>query len=306
MSRFRLNISKLKKLNNNGKILLKVDMSGYCTYSCGGSANCLIEVNTIENFIKVMQYIIDNNIPYFVIGNGSNILVADSGYQGVILKLGGDLARIERIDDNSVECGAGVRLSQIYSYCLGENLSGVEEGAAIPASIGGAVYMNAAAYNYETAKIVKFVVAFVDGKLKYFDNASCKFGYRKSVFQDNSAIIVRVGLEFDQADADTIRQNFQLTMAKRLSSQPLDKPSAGCVFKRQDGIIVSKLIDDAGLKGLTVGRAQVSTKHANFIVNLGGATAQDIYDLIQLVKIKVKDKYGIDLKEEIKFLGEFR
>lgn len=305
MSRFRLNISKLKKLNNNGKTLPNIEMSNYCTYKCGGRIRLLLEINTIENFIKVIQYLLQHNIPYFVLGNGSNILVADSGFNGVVLKLGGDFARIEQLTDNSIECGAGVRLSQIYSYCLGSNLSGIEEGAGIPATIGGAVYMNASAYNYETAQIVKFVVAFVDGKIAYFDNESCMFSYRKSIFQDNNAIILRVGLGFVKANSEIIKEKFQLAMQKRQQSQPLDKPSAGSIFQRQNGIAIGKLLDEAGVKGLTIGQAQVSQKHANFFVNLGAATAQDIYSLIRLVKVKIKDKYGIDLKEEIRYLGEF-
>ena len=133
MSRFRLNISKLKKLNNNGEILLKVDMSKFCTYNCGGNARCLLKINTIENFIKVMQYLMEQGVPYFILGNGSNILVSDSGYNGVVIKLSGDLARIEMLSNNSIECGAGVTISKIYSYCLTAGLGGLEEGAGIPA-----------------------------------------------------------------------------------------------------------------------------------------------------------------------------
>lgn len=306
MSRFRLNISKLKKLNNNGILLTNADMSKYCTYKCGGKVKFLLMINTIENFIKVMQYLSKNNIPYFVLGNGSNILVSDRGYKGVVIKLGGDFARIEDLSESSIECGAGVKLSQIYNYCLNSNLSGIEEGAGIPATIGGAVYMNASAYSYQTAELIEYVVAYVNGKIEYFDNASCGFGYRKSVFQNNGAIILRVGLKLTKADKTKIADNFKTSMQKRIATQPLDKASAGCVFKRQENIQVSKLIDEAGLKGLTIGQAQVSYKHANFIVNLGGATAQDIYDLIQLIKVKIKDKYGIEIESEIKFIGEFR
>ncbi len=305
MSRLRCSITHLKKLNKGGKVEKDADMSKYCTFRCGGKAKVLLEINTLENFFKVMDYILVNNVPYFVLGAGSNLLVSDEVYKGVIIKLGGTLAITEQTGDYTFDCGAGVRLSQLFRESYKCSCGGLEDGAGIPATIGGAVYMNASAYTFETKNIVEYVVAWVDGKVKYFDNPSCQFGYRESVFQKNNAIILRVGVRLKKSTQKDILLRFQEVSKKRRSSQPLDYPSAGSVFKRVDSIQVSKLLDEAGLKGLTIGGAQVSTKHANFIINTGNATAQDVYQLVNLVKIKVKDKYNIDLKTEIKFLGDF-
>lgn len=305
MSRFRLNISKLKNLNHNGIVRRAVDMSEFCTFRCGGKANVLIEICTLENFLKVIMYIEENNIPYFILGAGSNVLVSDKGYDGVVIKFAGDLARIEQVEDSVFECGAGVKIAELFSFVSGQSLSGIEDGSGIPASIGGATYMNAGAYDFQMANVVEYVVAYVDGKIDYFDNDQCSFGYRSSIFQRNNAIILRVAIRFVKKNKSDIMDRFYEIAKKRASSQPLDKPCAGCVFKRLDNVIVSKLIDDAGLKGLTIGGMQVSNKHANFIINVGNGLSQDVYQLIKVIKIKVKEKFGVDLITEIKFLGEF-
>ena len=306
MFRFNFRIRTLCKLNQGGEVIYNADMSKYSTFACGGRAKVLLIIKTLEGFIKVTQYLKDKSKEYFVLGAGSNILVSDKGYRGIVIKLAGDLARIEKTADDTIECGAGVKLSSIFAYTSSNGLSGLEDGAGIPASIGGAVYMNASAYGFETANIVEYVVAYTDGKLTYFDKLDCHFSYRQSVFQENNAIIVRVGLKFKEASKQVVMSRFFEIARLRAKAQPLDKASAGCVFKRIDGIEVSRCLDDMGIKGLTIGNAQVSTKHANFIVNLGGAKAQDIYDLIKLIKRKFKEQYDFDLKTEIKFLGEFQ
>lgn len=304
MARQKLYVSKLRKLNLNGKTITNADMSKYCTFRCGGKAKLLLEINTLETFLKVICFIQERNINYFILGKGSNLLVSDNGYNGIVLKLSGDLSRIE-YDGDTIECGAGVTISQLFKFAYDNGLSGLEEGAGIPASIGGAVYMNASAYGYETGKLVEYVVAFVDGKISYFNNQECQFGYRSSVFQNNKGIILRVGLRFRSLDKEEIYRTFLETNRKRLSSQPLEYPSAGSVFKRIDGLNVSKMIDKLNLKGFTIGNAQISHKHTNFIINLGGAKAQDIYKIIEFVKLKFKEEYDFVLKTEIKFLGDF-
>ena len=165
--------------------------------------------------------------------------------------------------------------------------------------------MNAGAYDFEMSKVVEYVVAFVEGKITYFDNASCKFGYRKSVFQNNGATILRIGLKLDKKEKTAIESRIREIMASRLKTQPLNFPSAGCIFKRRDDIIVSRMLDECGLKGLTLGGAKVSEKHANFIINFNEATAQDIYELIEIIKRRFFNKTGILLETEIKFLGDF-
>ena len=305
MFRFNFSIKTLRKLNRGGEVFVNADMSEFSTFKCGGKASVLLVIKTLEGFIKVNRYIKDKALDYFVLGAGSNVLVSDKGYKGVVVKLAGDLARIEETGEDTIECGAGVRLASIFAYASARGLSSLEDGAGIPATIGGAVYMNASAYNFETANIVEYVVAYINGKFEYFNNSDCDFAYRHSVFQTNKAIIVRVGLKLAKTNKSEIMQRFFEVSRMRASAQPLDRPSAGCVFKRIDGVQVSRLFDEMGLKGLTIGKAQVSTKHANFIINLGGAKAQDIYTLIELIKKKVEEKHNLFLDTEIKFLGEF-
>ena len=170
MSRSRLSINKLKKLNYNGLIFKNVKMSEYCTLKCGGEVKILLVINTLENFLHVMKYLKKINVKFFILGAGSNLLVSDNGFDGVVIKLGGDFARIEYCENCVVECGAGVTLAKLISYAKDLGLSGVEDGIGIPATIGGAVFMNASAYNFEMSKIVKYVVAYKDEKITYFDN----------------------------------------------------------------------------------------------------------------------------------------
>lgn len=293
----------LKKLNAKGEVRKNVKLNSFTTFRLGGGAKYLLVINTLENFLKVMDYIEKHNLKYFILGAGSNVLVADSGYDGIVIKLSGDLSRIITQGD-IVEVGAGAKLVGVYTWARDRNLSGLEILATIPATIGGAVYMNAGAYGVEIKDIVDYVIAYVDCRIKYFKNSECGFGYRKSVFQDNKAIILRVGLKLQNSQKDKIQNVYLETLKKKQSSQPLDKYSAGSTFKRIDGLNISKMLDDMGAKGLCVGGARVSTKHANFIIN-EGAKAQDVFDLIFLIKKKFKDTYGIDIESEIKFLGDF-
>ena len=305
MSRFKKTISKLKKVNFNGKTLENCPLSDKTTYRCGGNARVLLEINTLENFLCVMQVVEEENLSYFVLGGGSNTLVSDEGYDGVVIMLGGDLSRIEKIDDTAFECGGGVRLASAYVHAYKMGLSGLEDSAGIPATIGGAVCMNAGAYNFEMSKIVEYVTAYHEGKIEYFDNEKCSFGYRDSIFQHDQYIILRVGLRLVPMEKEVIGSRYREVLQKRSLSQPLDMPSGGCVFRRQDGIVVSKILDECGLKGLTLGGGQVSTKHANFVVNKGGALAQDIYEITEIMSRRVFNKTGVRLHREIKLLGEF-
>jgi UDP-N-acetylmuramate dehydrogenase len=280
-------------------------LNGFTTLNVGGRANCFLEISTLENFLKVMFYLEEKGVKVFVLGAGSKILVSDKGFDGVVVKLVGDFARIEELDKNIIECGAGVLLASAFAKTKELGLSGFQQSVGIPATIGGAVYMNASAYDFEMSKLVKYVVAFVDGKLQYFSKDDCQFGYRKSVFQTNHAIILRVGLNLESQDREQLMTEYRNILMKRNNSQPIQYRSAGSVFKRQEGIVVSKVLEECGLKGLKVGGAEVSDKHANFIINKENATAQDIYDLIQVCKKNVRDKAGLNLEEEIIFLGEF-
>ena len=300
----KVDFAKLRKCNHNGKTYKNYEMKNLTTFKIGGKCKYFLKICTLENFIKVMLYLEKISVVPIVFGNGSNILISDKGYNGVIISFGGDFGICNQYDD-ILEFGVGVSLGVAYAEAKKLNFSGLEDSAGIPATIGGAVYMNAGAYNFEMSKIVDYVVAYVGGKITYFTNADCKFSYRHSVFQENGAIILRVGLKLEHKEKAEIENRFFEVMCRRKQSQPLEYGSAGCVFKRRDDIIVSKALDDAGLKGLSIGGAKVSEKHANFIINYNNATAQNVYDLIKLVKSKFIEIYNIDLECEIQFLGEF-
>lgn len=299
----RLKIVALKRLNTGGTLKTNVDFSTLTTFRVGGKAKCFMEICSFEGLIKVFDYIQKNNLDYFILGAGSNLLVSDKGYGGVVIKLGGAFERIEVDENGRLECGGGVRLSCAYATARDLGLSGLEVLGTIPATIGGATYMNAGAYGEDMSGVVDYVVALHNGKIKYYKCEECKFAYRSSVFQTNGALILRVGLRLSPLPKDDIMEKFLSVLKMKRNSQPLESPSAGSTFKRIDGLNVSKMLDDMGVKGLKVGGAQVSTKHANFIINDGTASATDIYKLIMKIKEMFRKTYNIELQTEIKFLG---
>ena len=301
----RIDYRQLKKLNISGDVIKEASLSQMTTFRVGGRAKYLVQVHTLEGLTKVVLYLQNKGIKPFIIGNGSNLLVSDKGYKGVVLQLKGNLAIIERTGETTVECGSGMMISQAYSYCRAIGLKGLECSCGIPATIGGAVYMNASAYEFEMSKIVEYVVAFHNGKIEYLTNEQCQFGYRSSLFSSGDYVIIRVGLRLKSSEISDIDDRCRNTLLRRKVSQPTEYPSAGCVFKRIEGLNVSKMLDDAGCKGLKVGGAEVSSKHANFIINTGNATARDIYQLINVIKSKFYEKYKVKLELEIKLLGEF-
>lgn len=299
-----VSFKKLKKLNDKGKCEKNVSFKNLTTFKIGGLAKFFLQINTIENFIKVMDYINAKKLDYFIIGNGSNILASDKGYKGILIKLGGDFDRIEHFE-NILECGSGVMLGGVLSKARKLCLSGLEDCVGIPATIGGATYMNAGAYNFEMSKVIESVVAYVDGKINYFKKEDCKFGYRKSIFQDNNAIILRVRLKLENGDKKLIDERCKFIIEKRKNSQPLEFPSAGSIFKRMDNLVVSASLDECGIKGLTIGGAEVSNKHANFIINKVNATSSDVIKLINVIKEKFEERYKEKLQLEIRLIGEF-
>ena len=305
MLKSSVNFSKLKRLNAGGVVYKNYLMKDHTTFLVGGRAKYYLEIHTLASFIKVVLYLNECKVKPFVLGNGSNVLISDKGYNGVIISLKGTLALIEKTGECQLEVGAGATISKVYAVAQSMDLSGLECGAGIPATIGGMVYMNASAYDFEMSQIVDYVVAFHDGKITYFNRDECKFAYRSSIFQTGEYLIMRVGLTLTNGDKKDIEDKFIECARKRVSSQPLEYPSAGCVFKRLDGLNVSKMLDDGGFKGMKIGGAEVSNKHANFIINSGNAIAQDIYDLINKIKLDFYEKYKVELDTEIKFLGEF-
>jgi len=304
MKVYKISLSVIRKLNKNGEVYKNFPLSKLTTFKIGGVAKYYIKICTLENFIKVMSYLSQKKVPYYILGNGSNVLASDHGYDGVIIKLDGDFNRI-LIRENQMECGAGVSIAKAYVYAREKGLCGFECGAGIPATIGGATYMNAQCNGFEMSEIIDYVVAYHNEKITYLKNSDCDFGYRRSIFQNDEYIILRVGFKLENDKIENIVKRYNDSLAKRRQTQPINYPNAGCVFKRIDGIIVSQLLDEMGVKGQSIGGAMVSDKHANFIVNFNNATSQNIFELINKIKKEFYDKYNVWLETELKFLGEF-
>ena len=294
----------IKELNNL-RILRDEPMSKHTSFRAGGSADLMIVAEDEGELCSALKVFCSHDYPHMVIGNGSNILVRDGGYRGAILKLGGDFQGVMR-EGNSLICGAAALLSVAAKTAMQEGLEGMEFASGIPGSMGGAVFMNAGAYEKEIREIIKEVRLIApDGsgsETKTVDQL--QMGYRKTAIQQSGEIVSRVILDLREGDPGKIRERIAELTARRNAKQPVSLPSAGSFFKRPEGHFAGKLIQDAGLKGLTVGGAQVSPLHAGFIVNIGNATATDILQLMKIVQAKVMDKFGVMLEPEVRIIGE--
>jgi UDP-N-acetylmuramate dehydrogenase len=279
-------------------------MAKVTTFKVGGPVDLLAEPENIAQLQAVLQFCRAEGIPWMMLGLGSNLVVRDKGIRGVAVKLGGEFARWE-VAGSQVIAGAAVSLSELAKATAQMGLSGLEFACGIPGSIGGAVYMNAGAYDGEIAGVLASVEAWdpVAGMVTY-RNTESGFGYRRSRFQTEKKVIVKLVLELKPAIAGEACAKVADFTAKRESKQPLELPSAGSVFKRPEGYHVGPLIEQSGLKGYQIGGAQVSLKHAGFIVNAGGATARDVLDLIEHVRKVIREKHQVDLVPEIKIVGE--
>lgn len=294
-------LSNLKKIVH-GDIEQNVSMKNHTSFRIGGKASVVLYPREMTDLIEAINYLKKYKIRYYVFGLGTNLLVTDNDLDYVIIKLGGNFNHIS-VQDDTIIAYSGASLNSICMSSYNNELTGLEEAFGIPGTIGGGVLMNAGAFDFETSKIVTLVVALVDGKLRVFDNID--FGYRYSMFQDMSdVVILQVEMKLSKGTKSDIYARMQEVMRYRREHQPLDKPSAGSVFKRCDGIIVSKAIDDMGYKGKSVGGAMISPKHAGFIVNTGNATSTEVLRLIEDIKIEFENNYNIKLVEEIRYLGD--
>lgn len=297
-------IIKLKNVISSSRLLTDEPMSRHTTFKIGGPADFLVLPASIGEVAAVLELVKEYGVPIVVLGNGSNVLVLDKGIRGLTLKFGKDIGYIHHVG-KTVIAGAGALLPSVSRYAADQNLSGMEFAVGIPGSIGGAVYMNAGAYEGEMSHVVSAATAVCsDGKMRRFSKQEIDFSYRHSVFQENGCTICEVELALHDGDQDTIRSKMMEYRNKRQTKQPVEMPSAGSIFKRPPGYFAGTLIDQAGLKGLTVGGAQVSTKHAGFIVNTGGATAKDVLDLIEQVQNIIYKNFGVNLQPEVRILGE--
>lgn len=275
-------------------------MSKHTSFKIGGNADAYIKVNTLSKLSTILKECQDSNVDYMILGNGSNLLVSDEGIRAAVIRLDGDFRKITLVDDTTIFCGAGVTLAYLCKFALNCGLSGLEFAWGIPGTVGGAVFMNAGAYDGEMKDVVHSVSHISpSGEIGRIEKDDLKFGYRTSVYRSNNMIITGITLKLKKGNSDEIRAKMDDYMSRRSTKQPLEYPSAGSVFKRPEGNFAGTLIEQCGLKGKTCGGAQVSEKHAGFIINKSNATAKDVRDLISQIQKTVSDKTGYKLECEL-------
>ncbi len=300
----------IKKANlkiPESRILFNEPMKKYTSFKIGGPAECLIKIETKEELKEALILANENNIPITVIGNGSNVLVLDEGIPGITLMIKIEGISIQTLDDKKfiVKIGAGEKIAKVGRMFLNNSLTGFEEISGIPGTFGGAVRMNAGAHGKEMKDIVKNVTC-VDyfGNEKVFNNQEMKFEYRKSILKEEKYIVTEVEIELEKGKTEEIKAKMDEYAKFRKEKQPLEYPSAGSTFKRGEDFITAKLIDEAGLKGYSVGDAEVSTKHAGFVINKGNATAKDVLELVNKVKEEVYKKFQKKIELEVEIIGK--
>ena len=291
------------------RIQYNVPMKNYTSFKIGGPAECLIKVQTIEEVQEILQIANQNNIPLTIIGNGSNILVSDKGIKGIVLKIDIKKLEIEEKEENQffITVGSGNKLGEIAPKFLQKEIQGFEFAAGIPGTIGGAIRMNAGAHGSEMKDIVK-TISYIDKKdmkLYTISNKEANFQYRNSIFLNNQYIIVETTMQLGKGKQEEIQSKMQEYANFRKEKQPIEYPSAGSTFKRGSDFITAKLIDECGLKGYQIGGAQVSEKHAGFIINKENATAEDVIKLMKYVKEQVYHKFEKKIEAEIEIIGEW-
>ena len=282
-------------------------MSAHTSFKIGGNADFFATPSTIEQIKAIIVYCAQNSISYFVMGNGSNLLVCDSGYRGVIIQLYDKFNHIEYAENGQkviVKTQAGVMLGRLGNELMKRSITGFEFATGIPGTVGGAIMMNAGAYDGEIKDvIISACLMDADGNLVKLNNSQLELGYRTSIISKKEYIVLEAEFELEKGNQEEIKNKLNHFCTRRIEKQPLELPSAGSTFKRPVGHYAGKLISDANLMGYTVGGAQVSKKHAGFVVNIGNATAVDIINLTNDVKNKVKEQFGVDLELEVRKLG---
>lgn len=287
------------------KVLRNEEMSRHTTFRIGGPADCLVQPENAGELRKILRICREEDVPYFILGNGSNLLVSDSGYRGLIIQLFRNMSGIE-IDGDIITAQTGSLLTQIASAAAGAELTGFEFASGIPGTLGGACVMNAGAYGGEMKDVLVSVTAMDrEGRIRTIDRDDLDLGYRHSALMDGGYIVLSAKMKLSHGEPEQIKMLMDDLRQRRTSKQPLDLPSAGSTFKRPTGYFAGKLIQDAGLRGYSVGGAQVSEKHCGFVVNTGEATARDVFRLIRHVQAEIKKDFGVDLQTEVRFLGEF-
>lgn len=299
-------IEKLAKIVSLDRIKKDEMLKKHTSFNIGGPADYYVIVNNKEELRKLISFAKKENISYFLLGNGSNLLVGDLGIRGIVIKLSGEFDEV-LVEGKHLKAGAGAMLSKVAKAAMDASLTGLEFAAGIPGSVGGALLMNAGAYGGEMKQVVKAVdLLDAAGNIITLTNEEMKFAYRRSVMKDRELIALSCEIALETGDSVEIRKYMQELASKRKEKQPLEYPSAGSTFKRPEGYFAGKLIEDSGLGGYSVGDAQVSMKHKGFVINKGNATAEDVKNLIESVTQIVKDKQGVALEPEVIMVGEFR
>ena len=297
-------LTKLEELIGKGHVLYDEPMKKHTTFRVGGPARALVEPGSAEDVKSVVEFCKSEQIPYYIVGNGSNLLVSDAGYRGVIVQICKEMNEV-KVEGDLVKAQAGALLSGIAAKALGAELSGFEFASGIPGTIGGACVMNAGAYGGEMKDVLESVTVLTgEGKIIELGRNELELGYRTSVIAKKGYIVLGAVLKLERGDGEKIKTYMDELKEKRVTKQPLEYPSAGSTFKRPEGYFAGKLIEDAGLRGFQVGGAQVSEKHCGFVINRDHATAADIMELMRQVQIRVKENSGVDLEPEVKRLGD--
>ncbi len=286
-------------------ILINEPMKKHTTFRIGGEAECLVRISKWQQLSILIPYLQKVEAPYFILGNGSNLLISDQGYKGIVLQLSNRLNALS-YEGNCIVAEAGALMSQVAAFAMEHSLTGLEFASGIPGTIGGGVVMNAGAYGGEMQQIIESVTVMNnEGEILELSNDTMEFGYRTSIIKSRPFIVLAVKLRLQPGNREEILAKMSELASRRKEKQPLEYASAGSTFKRPEGNFAGKLIMDAGLRGYSVGGARVSEKHCGFVINAGNATASDVAEVIREVQDRVKDKFGISLETEVIFLGEF-
>ncbi|MDO4489304.1 MAG: UDP-N-acetylmuramate dehydrogenase [Eubacteriales bacterium] len=308
-----MNPDNIKRIIKKGRIFRDEPMSAHTTFKVGGPAKMFVIPYNTEELAGLVRYLSNNEIPFYVTGNGSNLLVSDKGFDGVIINLGYNddteftmLGYEEYENGMMLDAGAGCLMSAVGKIALNLGVTGFEPLSGIPGCVGGAVLMNAGAYGGEVKDVIYSVEAVTrKGNVIHLNIEDLSFGYRTSVIEKNDLIVARAEFFMPFGDKEKIQAQMNECMRLRREKQPLDKPSAGSTFKRPEGYYAGALIEEAGLKGFAIGGAKVSEKHAGFVINDGNATAADIYNIIKHIQKTVYERSSVELVPEVKMLGEF-
>lgn len=296
---------RLRQIAGTENVIVNEPMRAHTTFRIGGPADYFVTPENAECLGKLIRFLETEKLPYFILGNGSNLLVSDDGYRGAVICTVAGFQEL-RVGESTVTAGAGQLLSKIASAADSGNLTGMEFASGIPGTLGGALIMNAGAYGGEMKDIVREVTVMTsEGEIRRFSGDEMKFGYRTSAAKENGWIVLGATMELESGEREKIEARMNELREARTSKQPLNFPSAGSTFKRPEGHFAGKLIMDSGLAGFSVGDAQVSEKHCGFVINRGHATAEDVYILIRRIREIVYARSGVLLEPEVKFLGEF-